>query len=811
MRISFTLCLLLSTFFAQSQTSTIKGQLKDSEGQPIAFANVILFAAADSAMLKVEPSDESGLFQIRAIPAGDYFVKASYVGYPDLVRENIVLKNDEIKDLGILAFGAAAIELTEATVTATRALVEVKADRTVFNVQGTINSVGENALALMRKAPGVTVDNNDNVSVLGRAGVLIYLDGKRLPLSGDELSGYLRNLTAEQIDRIDIITNPGAKYEAEGNAGIIDIRLKKDKNLGTNGSLTGTFSQGKYKSYNGTVMANHRNKKMNVFGTLGAGDNQSYHNMFFVSEQYTVHMDESVINVFGSTNLNYRLGTDFFLTDKSTFGFLASGSQNNRDNQSDNRIELSDIATPTMIDSILIANTTSDGKFTNQTYNLNYRFDNRKGRSLNFDLDYGKFLNNDERNQPNQYTDASENIMLTRIVNEFDTKSDIDIYTANVDYEEGLLGGQLGVGARYSKVVSDNDFIVFDGEGPTRVQDNESSNLFTYDESVYAAYLSYNRAINQKWNFSAGLRTELTDAVGDLTTFNDTDSTINLNYLQWFPSAGLTYQAAPSHAFSLNYGRRINRPDYSVLNPFENRLSELSYELGNPRLNPEIVNNMEIGYTYAYRYNIKLAYSKTTDQITRIIAPDDEDPRAGFITWANLAEQTIYSLNVSLPIQMTKKWSAYINLSGAHQNNQANYEEYGLNGKIDLQAWSYTIYQQHTFDLPMGFKGEISGYFSGPGIWGGVFKYDESWDLSLGLQKKFFQDKLNVRLSMSDLFYQTGWNGRSEFGGLISTGRGNWDSRRFTASASYNFGNEAVKSSNRKTGLQDEAKRVGGN
>jgi hypothetical protein len=279
------------------------------------------------------------------------------------------------------------------------------------------------------------------------------------------------------------------------------------------------------------------------------------------------------------------------------------------------------------------------------------------------------------------------------------------------------------------------------------------------------------------------------------------------NYLSWFPNAGLTWDAAENHSFALNAGRRINRPDYNVLNPFNNQLSQLSYEKGNPFLRPEIVNNLELGYTLAHRYNFKLAYSRTTDQITRLIAPDTIDPRAGYITWDNLASQTILSINISAPVKIFKWWNVFCNLSAAHQDNQA---DYGDGGKVDVQAFTYNIYQQHTFDLPLGIKGEISGYFSGPGIWGGVFIYESSWGLNLGLQRKFLHERLNVRLSADDIFYETGWEGYSDFNGLYSYGSGRYDSRRVSLSVGYRFGNDNVKSRKRNTGMETEAGRVGG-
>ena len=803
----FTLSLILSFLSLQAQTS-IKGQLQDENGIAVEFANIALYNGVDSSLVKVETSDEAGAFQLQSVDAGNYYIAATFVGFSDLHVSDIKLNTDQQIDLGILSFSPMTIEIAEATVTASRVMVETKSDRMIFNVQGTINSVGGNAISLLRKAPGVVIDNNNNINVLGRAGVLIYVDGKPIPLTGDDLTVYLQNLPAEQIDRFEIITNPGARYDAQGNAGIIDIRLKKDKSLGANGSVNGTYSQGEYARYNINGSGNYRNKKINIFGNAGFGNQESFHHMNFLSEQNELQLDEIVRETFDRQNYNYRVGTDFFLAKNHTVGFIISGGRNDGERLTFDRIAISQKETPAYIDSILVANTTANNDRAQNTFNVNYRFDNGKGKSLNVDLDYGNYDNKSIRYQPNIYYDANEETILSEEVNSFDTPSKIDIYTLKVDYEQAAWGGRLGFGAKYSQVVSDNTFLVFDEINGEPVQNDTISNIFKYDESVYAAYVNYTRPFGEKWNFSAGLRAEQTDATGDLQTFLPElqKDPVEINYLSWFPSAGLTWQLAEKHSLSLNYGRRINRQDYSVLNPFRYQLSKISYRQGNPTLKPEIVNNLELGYTLAQRYNFKLAYSKTEDQITRLIAPDKDDPLASFITWENLAEQTIISFNASVPIQITKWWNAYFNASASYLNNQA---DYGDGAVVDLQAFTYSIYQQHTFDLPAGIKGEVSGYYSGPGVWGGVFKYESSWSLDLGLQRKFLKDRLNVRLSASDLFYQTGWSGYSEFAGLYSAGNGWWDSRRVSVSLSYNLGNRNIKSRNRKTGLEEEARRVG--
>lgn len=800
----FASCLLA----VQAQTSAVKGFLKGPEGEAISFSQVALFHASDSSLAKAGLSNETGIFDLKGMDAGQYFLKATYLGMQDLRKNDIILSEGQLLDLGALSFSAATINLTETVVSANRPLIEVKPDRLVFNVTGTINSAGTDALSLLRKAPSVTVDNNDNVSVLGRSGVLLYVDGKRLPLTGQDLSNYLQSLPADQIDRFDIISNPGAKYEAEGNAGIIDIRLKKDKNLGANGSLSATFSQGRYHRENLNGSGNYRNKRFNVFGTAGVNEGIWFDDMKFYSFLNGIVQDEINNNKNHFKNYNYRIGTDFFLSKNQTLGFLVSGGTSYWDRSGYNRITLAQENNPTQIDSILVASNMADVQRMNQTYNLNYRFDNAKGRSFNIDLDYGNYQNDTKRFQPNRYYDAAETTLKTEILTHFDTPTDIDIYTAQADFEDNLWGGVMGLGSKFSRVVSNNTFLFFDEIDGLITLNDSFSNRFRYDEEVFAGYLSYARPWGKKVSISAGLRAEHTDATGYLEAFLPElqKPPVLLNYWSWFPTVGITYQLTSKHSLAINAGRRINRPDYNVLNPFNNRMSELSYEKGNPFLKPEIVNNVELGITLAQRYNFKVGYSRTQDQITRLIGPDDEDPRAGFITWANLANQTIYSFNVSAPVQILKKWHAYFNASASHLDNQANY---GDTAFVDVQAFTYSIYQQHTFDLPWKLKGEVSGYYSGPGIWGGVFVYESSWSLDLGLQRKFLEDRLNVRLSVSDLFYESGWDGVSDFDGLLSYGGGRNDSRRVSLSLGYRFGNEHVKSRRRQTSMEAEQSRVG--
>ena len=311
------------------------------------------------------------------------------------------------------------------------------------------------------------------------------------------------------------------------------------------------------------------------------------------------------------------------------------------------------------------------------------------------------------------------------------------------------------------------------------------------------------------FSFSSGLRAEQTRALGDLTVLDGSPDTsvVDREYLNLFPNVGLTWAAAEKHTLALSYGRRINRPDYQNLNPFLSFASLVIFEQGNPVLQPEIVNNVELSHTFAYRYTTKLSFSRTEDQITRLIRQADFDERGQYITWENLANQTVVALNVSIPTQLAPWWETYLSATGNYTRNQADYPD---GSSIDLSAYNVNFYNQHTFSVGGGWKAELSGWFNGPGIWGGTFETKAMGAVNVGAQKKLFDDKLRLRVAVDDLFFTSGWRGFSEFGGTSFDGGGNWDSRRASLSLTYNFGNDKVKVRQRSTGLEDAAGRVGG-
>ncbi|MCB9291733.1 MAG: TonB-dependent receptor [Lewinellaceae bacterium] len=806
MRYLWALACLLPTFsFSQYQQSAmINGRVEGPGGEALEFANVMLHAAADSSLAKVEVTGQEGTFSMSRVPEGRYWISVSYVGLPSFRTQPFQAKAGEAYELPAIQMQDASVELSEVVVTAEKPLVEVRADKMVFNVENTINASGSTAFELLRKAPGVVVDNNDNISLLGRAGVQVYVDGKPSPLGAADLAAFLKTVQSDEIEAIEVITNPSSRYDAEGNAGIINIRMKKDKRLGANANVNLGYSVGKVPQYNGTISGNYRNEKLNTFGSYSHSEGQNRNFMELYRRQLGMFYDQSNRQGDEWSSHNFKAGTDFFLGEKQTVGFLATGFLSNNSGWSTSRTPFGSIEF-NRVDTVLLASSNDRRDRNNLNFNLNYRFDDKKGMVWNIDADYGLFRNNGSAYQPNFYLDPTETITFREKINTNETPTDIDIYTFKVDHERPLLGGQVGAGLKLAYVNTDNTFRFFDEYDGTPVLNTNRSNRFVYEENINAGYVNYQRQLG-KVGVQAGLRVEQTHATGDLTSFRDgeTGEKFDREYTDFFPSGGLTYAPNEKHNFQLTYSRRINRPSYQDLNPFLNKLDELTYEQGNPFLKPEYANNIQLTHSFNYRLNTTLSFSHTKDLITRIT--DTAEVNASYITWLNLADQYNYSLSVSAPLPITKWWSSFTNMTGSYTQNQA---DYGGGKTVNLDATTFNIYSQHTFRLPGDFALEVSGWYNSPSLWGGTFEMDAMWSVDAGIQKKVMDGRGNIRLAVSDIFRTNEWHGVSRFGALDLDVAGGWDSRRFRASFSYLLGNDQVKGARRRsTGLEEEQNRV---
>ena len=801
LRVTAVLCLYVTTY----GQSSITGLVLDDQQQVLPFANVVLYNSLDSTMVKGEVTTEDGQYNFRQIPAGSYWISASFVGLPTMDGETFNFQGNEQKEMLPMSLQKSDNNLEEVVVTAQKPLIEVKPDKMVFNVEGSVNATGNDAMELLRKSPGVVIDNNDNIMLSGKSGVRVYIDGKPSPLSASDLAEYLRTVQSEQIESIEIITNPSSKYDAEGNAGIINIKFKRDKSLGFNGNVSAGFSAGKRQRYNGSVNLNYRNKDFNTFGQIGYYKGANWNKMNLNREQLGGSFVQENFENGNWAGLNYRLGADYFINKKSTLGFLFNGNQNDNKDQSDSRTEIGTIGSNSF-DQLLIAETSGEGTRTNSNFNVNYVFDNGDGKTVNVDADYGRYVKDASSYQPNFYFDPTGETLLEERIYRLNTPKDINIYSFKIDHERPAFGGKIGTGVKFAVVKTDNTFDFFNLVDGNETINNDKSNHFVYTENVNAAYANYSKQ-GEKLGLQIGLRVEQTNSEGDLTAFKSTqDENVKRSYIDFFPSGGLSYKMNEKNSFQLNYSRRVQRPDYDDLNPFENRLDELTFQKGNPFLKPQYAHSLQLTHTFNHRYNTSLSYSHTTDLISRIVDIQGED--ATFITWLNLAKQQNVSLGLSAPVSVTKWYSIFTNFSGYWTKNEADFGD----GKIvDLAATAFNIYQQHTINLPKNIKMEISGWYNSKSLWEGSFLMRAMGSLDLGIQKRILKNKGNLKLSYSDLLGTNRWGGESNFGQLHMSIRGRNDSQRIKVNFSYQFGNDQVKKSRRRsTGLEGESSRVGG-
>jgi iron complex outermembrane recepter protein len=783
----------------------IRGAVLDPSNAPASFATITLHTAKDSALVKGTVSGDDGAFDFRGIAEGRYFAKASLIGMGEYSTEAFDFEGGE-KTLETMVLAQKAQELKQVTIISRRLPVEVKADKTILNVEGSVNSTGLSALELLRKAPGVTVDNNDNINVKGKNNVRILIDGREQPLDGKDLAALLKGTQAADIATIEIISNPSAKYDASGNAGIINIRLKKNKSYGTNGNIGVEGIYGETAKGGVNLSLNNRSKRANVFGSYNNHYGDWHNTNSFVRKQNGLMFDQETKQVSTSKWNSARLGADFFLNDKNTIGVLVNGSYANGANRSKSRAEISTLSRPGTVDSLLIAETDDQSERPNLNTNINYRYQDTSGHSLNVDVDYGVFRMRSDIFQPNYYRSADELQPLRTAIAKFLTPVDIDIFTAKTDYEQRLWKGTLGIGAKMANVATDNTFEQYVVEEGKETLDRDRSNRFEYTERTLAAYVNYNRMFFKKLNVQAGLRLENTHYMGDLTTYNtQRDTTIENDYTKLFPSAALTYSFTDKIGLNATYSRRIDRPSYQDLNPFVFRLDELTYQQGNERLVPQFTNSFEIAPTYSGYPVVSFGYSKTNDVFTQILAIAADNPKATYIKQENLADQENMSLTMNFPTPFAKWYDGFVSITGFRSHFTS--ERLG----IDQSFRAMNLYAEQNIKLPKGFGIQLSGWYNSPAFWG-TLRSTRQGSMDLGFQKKLWDGKGELRLRFGDILRTAGWGGNAVFvPGLDMTANGTWEARTTTLNFSYRFGSSDVKAARqRKTGLEDEKNRVKG-
>jgi len=807
----FTAVILLSAYQLKAQnTSKITGQIKDNNGAPVAAATVVLHNAKDSALVKTAVSNNTGSYELIAIKPGSYFITTSVTGMLKAASAIIEVKENETTTVGAITLKPAAKSLQAVTVTSQKPMIEVRADKTILNVEGTINAVGNDALELLRKSPGVMVDKDDNLSLAGKNGVQVFIDGKPSPLSGSDLANYLKSLQSAQIEAIEIITNPSAKYEAAGNAGIINIKLKKNKSFGTNGSVNAGYVQGTYAKYNVGLNLNNRNKYINAFGNYNYNNGENLFQFTSRKEQFDTLFTQSNKIHFKNNTHGFKAGLDYFINNKSTIGVILSGNLAKNDLTTAGPMYFTYMPT-NQLNRILKATNANDMTRDNVNTNLNYRYAVTGGKELNIDADYGFFKLRSVQDQPNYYYQPDGVTEINRVVYNMLSPTDIDLFSFKTDYEQNYKGGRLGIGGKIGIVSTDNDFKRYNVFTSGKVMDTAKSNRFTYKENINALYVNYNKQLKKGKMIQFGLRTENTHSRGNSTGLQKVsgqykfyDSSFKRDYIDFFPSAAITFNKNPMKQWTVSYSRRIDRPAYQDLNPFEFKINEYTFMKGNTLLRPQYTNSFGLTYIYKYKLTTALNYSHVKDIFAQI--PDTVDKTKGFLTKKNLATQDIASINVSYPFQY--KWYSFF------ATTNANYSKYqadfgGGSRKVNQSVFAFTFYMQNSFKLGKGFTGELSGLYISPSVWQGLIKSGAMGTVDAGLSKNVFKGKGTLKAAVSDIFQTMKWSGTTNFAGVNSKFNGGGEMPQFKLNFNYRFGNSQVKAARqRKSAVEEENKRT---
>ena len=816
-----TVIILLASIagFAQSN-GKISGSIIDGGDQKIIdAATVSLLKAKDSSLVKVSLTDKQGNFAFENVKNGNYLIVASSIGHRKVYSPSIAISEGSNASVGTLKLLAQTTTLQTVAVESKKPLIERKLDRTIVNVDASITSTGSTALEVLEKSPGVSVDKDGNISLKGKQGVIIYLDGRPSYLSGADLANMLRNMTASQLDQIEIMTNPPAKYDAAGNAGVINIKTKKNKLFGYNGSLTSGYTLGKYSRFNEAFSYNYRNNKINIFSSFNYNHGHRKEELYII-RNFRETSTKNIKSIFDqkSTMENIRdfysskIGADYSISKKTTVGVVLNGYYNPGIWQSSTNTFIYD--PNNVLTKQTTAFTENNEKWKNFSSNVNFRTVlDSTGQELTADLDYIQYKSTNVQPLTSSYYDNMGYLTGRDILNGT-LPSNIKIYSGKMDYTLPLKkGAKFEAGIKSSYVKTDNNAVYDSVKVGYNVLDSGRSNHFIYDENINAAYVNYSRPLGKKWSAQFGLRLENTTANGNSKgyTFNTaqnkflyTETKFKRSYSQLFPTVYLQYSANEKNQFVINYGRRIERPDYQDMNPFVHFLDRYTFEQGNPNLSPQFAHNIELSHTYHGFLTTTLNYTSTTDIIQQVLEQNEINNET-FIKKANIASSKQVGLAISANKSITKWWTGnvYGNVYNNHFKGVVNKEA------ISIGITSFMVQVQQQFKFNKGWSAEVSGFYRGKGLEGVIF-IEPIVQVNAGVSKQILKNKGSIRLNIQDIFAGGVFKGYSKYGTVDAHFTDVNDSRAGSLTFTYRFNKGKLKagSTKRNGGAGDEQSRV---
>ena len=798
--------LLTSVVLAQNTpTGTISGLLVDSlTSKPINFATVALLVTGGTKSTAGTLTDEQGRYTFTGVRLGDYKLVLSFLGYETKTISGLSLTEQKPSvAVGTVKLSMTATRLKEVNVQAMRPTITQEADRMVVSVEGTALAAGNTAFAVLARSPGVFIDAEGNIQLNGRSGVTVMLDGKLTYLLARDLRAMLESMSAENIKNIEIITNPSAKYDAEGTSGILNINLKKNTRQGINGSLyagyTNNFQQYGY-TYGGSI--NHKRGKWNSFLNLDAarrvGGREATFTRIFYGPDRTTYFDQVATGNFTAEGPpSVRLGTDYSITDRHSIGFMTNYITNHAvsDFLTDTYIGFSP-ATPSQY---INADNFTSNTFTSFTSNLHYtgKLDTL-GTTFSTDLDYARINNRGEANFYNYFTNLTLN-QQTRDFLYTNTPNGYTIYSAKVDFTRPLAPGhKLEAGVKTSRVVSDNDFKFYVNNEGLKL-DPQRTNYFNYRESIYAAYLNWNGKLSKRFTLQAGLRAENTQSLGNSYT---TGQVTGRNYLNFFPSLFLQQQVRENYEVSYSYSRRISRPNYGNLNPFRSYRDPYTYTEGNPYLRPQYTQAFNLNQTFKKVYTLSLYYNYNRDVMAEIPILDVANATTIYTT-GNINDSYNVGLTAVAPLKLAKWWDT----QNTSVLSYSKFSTVSTEGPLVNSQVFFMLQSNHTLQLPLDIRLELNLLYRGPAA-SGLYHMAPMHRVDLAFKRSFMNKKLDLTVNANDLFKGFRYYWTTDIGGNVNEFDQYFRWRSVGATLRYNFSQGQKVDTKRRNNSLEEMNRT---
>ncbi|HUC80581.1 MAG TPA: TonB-dependent receptor [Flavisolibacter sp.] len=764
MRIALFFTAFLLVFFPAlaQQQGKIQGTVSQN-GKAAENATVSLLRAKDSSVIKLSVSNKNGQFLFDDVQVGNYLVSVTAVGHQKAVSKPIeITPQQQNVHLAEIVLSPLVKDMASVTVTAKRPLIEQRIDRTVVNVDASITNVGTSALEVLEKSPGVSVDRDGNISLKGKEGVLVMIDGRPTQLGGADLANLLRNLNSNQLDQIEIMTNPPARFDAAGASGVINIKTKKAIKSGFNGSVNIAYSQGRYPKTTEGFNFNYGAGKVNLFANLGHNYQQRFsilkmdRNIFANGTNTVDKIFNQESNRVGKGNsYSAKFGIDFFATKKTTVGAVINLNERDMSSSNPNITRISNAAKN--LESITKALVDNETDWSSSSANVNFRtLLDKKGKELTADIDYAKHTMQNDLFMVNSYTNANGSAYrkadtLTGLL-----PQTINVYSARVDYLHPLKNGaRLEAGVKSSIVKTDNNARYDSIQNGIVVHDYNRSNHFIYEENINAAYVNLSTPLSKRITAQLGLRLENTNANGvQKTTSEDFDR----NYTQLFPTAFFQYKANEKNVFGANFGRRVSRPSYQSLNPFIRFIDRYTFSQGNPQLKPSVSNNIELSHSWKSQITTTINYTYIKDIIQEVIQQKGQE---AYNMPANVSSLHQVGLSVNANTPFTKWWTSSINVNLYNDRYKGQIDEVS----IDRSATSIIINATQQFKVTKGLTAELNGRFRN-GWLEGIMRTRSVGFIGAGLSQQILKNKGTIRLTARDIFWTQKFKGTTRYGNV---------------------------------------------